>query len=100
MLSLLRTLLSRTGQDRGFTLIELFTMVLIVGVLAAVATPLYLGYVKDAKAAEGKSQGGAIWTSLQARAAKLLGISERSLWYRVKKLKIPVRGAKDEIEPA
>jgi transcriptional regulator with PAS, ATPase and Fis domain len=25
---------------------------------------------------------------IQARAAKLLGISERSLWYRVKKLKI------------
>jgi two-component system response regulator AtoC len=37
---------------------------------------------------------------IQARAAKLLGISERSLWYRVKKLKIPVRGAEDEIEPA
>ena len=30
----------------------------------------------------------------------LLGISERSLWYRVKKLKIPVRGAEDEIKPA
>jgi two-component system response regulator AtoC len=28
---------------------------------------------------------------IQARAAKLLGISERSLWYRVKKLKIPVQ---------
>jgi transcriptional regulator with PAS, ATPase and Fis domain len=28
---------------------------------------------------------------VQARAAKILGISERSLWYRVKKLKIQVR---------
>ena len=28
---------------------------------------------------------------VQARAAKLLGITERSLWYRVKKLKIQVR---------
>ena len=37
---------------------------------------------------------------IQARAAKLLGISERSLWYRVKKLKIPVRGAEDETKPA
>ena len=39
-------------------------------------------------------------SGIQARAAKLLGISERSLWYRVKKLKIPVRGAEDEIKPA
>jgi len=100
MVSPLRTLLSRTGQDRGFTLVEPLIVVLIVGVLAAVATPLYLGYVKDAKAAEGKSQVGATWTSLQARAAKLLGISERSLWYRLMKLKIPVRGAEDEIEPS
>jgi transcriptional regulator with GAF, ATPase, and Fis domain len=28
---------------------------------------------------------------IQARAVKLLGISERSLWYRVKKLKIQVQ---------
>ena len=28
---------------------------------------------------------------VQARAAKILGISERSLWYRVKKLKVPTR---------
>ena len=28
---------------------------------------------------------------MQARAAKLLGVSERSLWYRVKKLGIQVR---------
>jgi transcriptional regulator with PAS, ATPase and Fis domain len=32
---------------------------------------------------------------VQARAAKLLGISERSLWYRVKKLKIQVRAPEE-----
>jgi two-component system, NtrC family, response regulator AtoC len=37
---------------------------------------------------------------VQARAAKLLGISERSLWYRVKKLKIQVRNLEDEPPPA
>jgi transcriptional regulator with GAF, ATPase, and Fis domain len=30
-------------------------------------------------------------SGVQARAAKLLGVSERSLWYRVKKLGIQVR---------
>jgi DNA-binding NtrC family response regulator len=32
---------------------------------------------------------------VQARAAKVLGISERSLWYRIKKLGIQVRTAED-----
>ena len=35
-------------------------------------------------------------SGIQARAAKLLGISERSLWYRVKKLKIQVRNSEEE----
>src|SRR6266545_4596339 len=36
---------------------------------------------------------------VQARAAKLLGVSERSLWYRVKKLRIQVRITEDEPAP-
>ncbi|MFI5008607.1 MAG: helix-turn-helix domain-containing protein, partial [Solirubrobacterales bacterium] len=32
---------------------------------------------------------------VQARAAKVLGISERSLWYRIKKLSIQVRTPED-----
>jgi two-component system, NtrC family, response regulator AtoC len=36
---------------------------------------------------------------VQARAAKMLSISERSLWYRVKKLKIQVRTPEDEPPP-
>jgi len=35
-------------------------------------------------------------SGVQARAAKILGISERSLWYRVKKLRIQVRTTEDE----
>ena len=33
---------------------------------------------------------------VQARAAKILGISERSLWYRVKKLNIPTRPGEED----
>ena len=37
---------------------------------------------------------------VQARAAKILGITERSLWYRVKKLKIQVRMTGESPDPA
>ena len=58
--------LSGKGQDQGFTLIELLIVILIVGILAAVATPLYLGYIKDAKTAEAKALAGSLWTAIQS----------------------------------
>ncbi|OGK85322.1 MAG: hypothetical protein A2X53_21440, partial [Candidatus Rokubacteria bacterium GWA2_70_23] len=40
-------------------------MILIVGILAAVAVPLYLGYTQDARSAEGKALAGSAMTALQ-----------------------------------
>jgi len=62
--------------EAGFTLIEMLIVVLIVGVLAAVAAPLYLGYTKDAKLAEGKAVTGSLWTSWQAAAQQNCGIDQ------------------------
>lgn len=63
------------GQDQGFTLVELLIVVLIVGILAAVATPIYLGYIKDAKTAEGKAITGAVWTALQSNGIGTCGVA-------------------------
>jgi type IV pilus assembly protein PilA len=59
---------SNRQWNRGFTLIELLIVILIVGILAAVATPLYLGYIRDARTAEAKAVAGSLWTAVQSNA--------------------------------
>src|SRR2546425_10064275 len=65
MLKLLR---GRQRSEAGFTLMELLVVVLIVGILAAVGVPLYLGYVRDSRLAEAKALAGAGVTAAAARA--------------------------------
>ena len=58
----------RKNKQAGFTLIELLIVILIIGILAAVGIPLYLGYVSDAKTAEAKGLVGSVWTALRGCA--------------------------------
>ena len=55
---------------KGFTLIELMVVILIVGILAAVAVPLMRGRINRAKWSEANASCGTIWTAVRAYIAE------------------------------
>jgi type IV pilus assembly protein PilA len=60
----------RRSREKGFTLIELMIVVAIVGILAAIAIPNFIGMQKKAKTTEAKSNLGQIWTLQEAYRAE------------------------------
>jgi len=59
------------NSRKGFTLIELMVVILIVGILASVAVPIMRGRIDSAKWSEGKAMMGTIGTSLRAYSAEM-----------------------------
>ena len=57
---LVRTLAKGEKKRAGFTLVELMIVIIIVGVLAAAAVPIYTAYVRKARTSEAKATIGSI----------------------------------------
>ncbi len=57
-------------NKKGFTMVELMVVVLIVGILAAVAIPLMSGRIDSSKWSEAKSAMGTIASALRTYAAE------------------------------
>ena len=58
------------NKAKGFTLVELMVVILIVSILAAVAIPILRGRINAAKWSEGKAMMGTIGTAIRAYAAE------------------------------
>ena len=70
----------RKTNQKGFTMVELMVVVVIVGVLAAVAVPLYGKYVKNARVTEATARIGEIVTSSKAWAVENANASGTPIW--------------------
>jgi prepilin-type N-terminal cleavage/methylation domain-containing protein len=55
---------------KGFTLVELMVVILIVGILAAVAVPIMRGRIDSAKWSEANAAAGSIRTAVRAYVAE------------------------------
>jgi prepilin-type N-terminal cleavage/methylation domain-containing protein len=65
---------------KGFTMIELMVVVVIVGILAAIAIPIYGKYIKNARLSEATGRIGEIITASKAWAQENQDASGNPTW--------------------
>lgn len=61
---------------KGFTLIEMIVVIAIIGVLAAIITPLMFGYVKNASVSSANSNAKCIYTSAKTELVRRIANEE------------------------
>lgn len=86
--------MSWRGIGRGFTLTEMMVVILLVGVLAVIAVPIYERYIRQTKASEARSMIGAIVAAQKSYAEKngaFLAIARNNYKDFLEKLKVDVK---------
>lgn len=64
---MIKTIKKLRKDELGFTLIEIMVVIIMVGILAAIALPIYTSYVNRARVSEAVSTLGAIKTFMLER---------------------------------
>jgi len=65
---------------KGFTMIELMVVVVVIGILASIAVPMYGKYVRNARLTEASGRVGEIITSAKAYAQEHQDASGNPTW--------------------
>jgi prepilin-type N-terminal cleavage/methylation domain-containing protein len=78
------------ADRRGFTLVELMITVVIVGILAAVAVPIYQANVKRAKGSEADAALGSVRTALRVYYAENGSYPTEATYTRVDSISVDI----------
>jgi type IV pilus assembly protein PilA len=97
--TMLRTLTGRVPSGmRGFSLIEVLVVILVIGILAAIALPLFIGQKSKGQDSEAKSNARNLVSSLESYFANERKYTDADKSQEITKSGIEVGSGKGQVE--